>query len=221
LEGQLAAAQQRAEELELAWTNADYERTNLERGRNAPQQRLEAAERDLTKMTEIVTEARLEFGEPLIAETNLVDAIGELKLERNEAYAQNGILDNELVGMREQRDAARAELGRVTEALEDIRGEADNEKPDRDPEAQLTYIVNRAESALTPSALSAADEWARMRKAPELMQQVLYDMEDEHLAKNTYPQGSGIFYEIRSRWEKALSPPRGDAGAAGEGEEFP
>ena len=44
----------------------------------------------------------------------------------------------------------RADLGQCREALDDIRGEADSEKPDRDPEVQLTYIVNRAEEAISP-----------------------------------------------------------------------
>ena len=43
--------------------------------------------------------------------------------------------------------ALRTDLARCREALDDIRGEADSDKPGRDPEAQLTYIVNRAEDA--------------------------------------------------------------------------
>ena len=50
----------------------------------------------------------------------------------------------------QQLAAARADLGLCVGALDDIRGEADSEKPDRYPEAQLTYIVNRAEEAISP-----------------------------------------------------------------------
>jgi len=50
-------------------------------------------------------------------------------------------------GLDERLTALRAALVVAEGALEDIRGEADSDKPGRDPEAQLTYIVNRAEDA--------------------------------------------------------------------------